>query len=243
MKQLTLFLLFLSGTLLFSSCFRDVFCVEGKGELITEEFVLDDFIGIDLEESGNVTIIQGEEQKVVVTAHENILDRLKTRVEGGIWDINLGRQCFDQLQLDIEITVPVIEEVHISGSGNITVGDFTQSEDLELSILGSGDIDLGRFTGVRNLEVKISGSGEINANEEFPNIEKVDFNISGSGLFDGYDLVTKELDARISGSGDIYTTVTEKITIRISGSGDLHYKGNPLIDANITGSGQIIDEN
>jgi hypothetical protein len=226
-----------------SSCFRDVFCVDGKGQRITDTFIVDDFTGVELQEAANVFISQGEEQKVIVTGKENILDLLQTEVKGGIWEIDLGRECFNDLDLTIEIVMPNLNELHISGSGTIVVEDFEDQGNLDISVTGSGILDLNRFSGTEDVDVRISGSGDIEIRDEFPDLKRIDIELTGSGIFDGFLMATDEMDARISGSGDIYTTVNEYINVRITGSGDLHYKGNPYIDANITGSGKIINEN
>ena len=238
----TLFLLLLIS-MSFTSCLKDIFCEDGKGDFLTETFIIDDFTGIELQEAANVTITQGPIQSVRVSAQENILDKLKTEVNGGVWDIDLGRDCFNDLELDIEITIPVIDEIHLSGSGLIEVGDFDDQDNIDMSVTGSGTIEVGQFTGTKDVDVKISGSGEIFARGAFPDLEKMNIEMTGSGNFDGFNISTNELDSRISGSGNIFITVQEYMNIRITGSGDLHYKGNPLIDANITGSGKIINEN
>ncbi len=229
--------------LLSTSCLREVFCEEGEGDLLTETISINEFNGIDLKEDGDVFITQGDEFKVVVTARENILDRLETEVNGGIWDITLGRDCYQNLHLEVEITMPVLDEIHLSGSGKIDVGDFLNQDNIDMSISGSGRIELGSFSGTRDIDAKISGRGEILPRAEFPDLESMNINITGSGNFDGFKLITNTLDAKISGSGDIFVTTEEEMDVTITGSGNLHYKGNPLIDASITGSGKIINEN
>jgi hypothetical protein len=243
MKNINMLLFILGATLLSTSCLREVFCEEGKGPMITETFAIDDFSGVELKEAAIVNIKQGPVQEVIVTGRENILDKLKTEVNGGIWEIDLGRDCFNDLQLTIDITVPAIDELHVSGSGDMLVGDFTDMGNLDLSITGSGVLELGEFTGTQDIDAKISGSGEILARRAFPDLEKLNIELTGSGNFDGFQLITKDLDARIAGSGNLFVTVEDYVNIRITGSGDMHYKGNPLIDANITGSGKIINEN
>lgn len=242
LKPLFIVSLFIIG-MSFSSCLKDVFCVDGKGDRITDTFIIDDFVGIELQEAAHVFITQGETQKVSVTGKENILDLLQTEVKGGIWEIDLGRECFNDLDLTIEIELPNISEVHLSGSGTIIVDDFENQNNLDISVTGSGILEMNRFSGTEDVDVRISGSGDIEIRDEFPDVKRLNIELTGSGIFDGYQLATDELDARISGSGDIYVTVLDYINVRITGSGDLHYKGNPLIDANITGSGKIINEN
>lgn len=243
MRKIRFLGLFLGLALISTSCLREVFCENGKGPMLIETFVINTFTGIELQEAATVNIKQGPIQEVVVTGQENILDLLQTEVNGGIWEIDLGRNCFNDLQLTIDITVPVVDELHVSGSGDMIVGDFTNMGNLDLSLTGSGTLELGAFTGTQDIDAKISGSGEILARKAFSDLVKLSIELTGAGNFDGFKLNTKNLDARITGLGDLFVTVEEYVNIRITGSGDLHYKGNPLIDATITGSGKIINEN
>lgn len=236
-------LLLLALSMTFSSCLREVFCVEGEGDTLTETLIIEDFVGINLTEAAHVRIIQSETQKVTVTAKENILERLDNDVVGGIWNIDLGRDCFQDLELKIDIQMKDLKEIEIKGSGEVVVESFTDQGDLDIDISGSGLLVMNEFAGTKDLDINISGSGDIEADGAFSNLEKMDFDLSGSGLLDGFSITTKELDAKISGSGKIFVTVEDRMDVKISGSGDLHYKGNPFIDAKITGSGKIINEN
>lgn len=225
------------------SCNREYFCVDGKGDLKTRILDINDFTGIDLQEGADVFIVQGPNQLVEVTGHDNVLDNLEEKVNGSIWDINLGKDCFNDLDLSIFITVPYIEELHLSGSGNIIVADFEDQYNLDMTVLGSGKIQVNRFSGTQDVDVRISGSGKIIVSDAFPDLDNLDVQLNGSGKLKAFPMVSQKADIEISGSGDLFITASEYLDVKISGSGDLHYKGNPIIKTNITGSGVIINEN
>ena len=77
--------------------------------------------------------------------------------------------------------MPNLEEVTLSGVGNITVNDFTNQGDLYLGISGLGKIELNTFEGPEELLINISGSGSIIANSEIPNLHDLEIKFSGSG--------------------------------------------------------------
>jgi hypothetical protein len=231
------------ASLSFTSCVKDLVCKDGEGGIETRTFDLDPFQGIILEESAYVTIKQSDTQKVTVTGHQNILDRLKQDVEGSIWEIDLGRGCFDDYELKIDIEIPDLKRILLSGSGDIIVDDFDEQGDLDILISGSGYIKLGSFSGTEEVNVSIPGSGEVYASSDFPDLKDLDLNIPGSGEFQGYNMVTDNCDVTISGSGDVYVYVTEYLKVLITGSGDVHYRGDPDIDVTITGSGDVINDN
>jgi hypothetical protein len=234
----------LIASLSFTSCDKEVICTDGDGAIITKTLSIADFTGIDLEEAGDVIISQGATQEVVVTGHSNIVNKLKTDVSGDIWKIDLGRGCFDNYELTIMVTVPDLETVRLSGSGNITVNDFTgQNNDLELDISGSGEMFLNTFNSPNNLNVNISGSGAITFYEEITGVNKLDLRISGSGEFYGFLVNADECKIKVSGSGDCEVSVNDELDVNISGSGNVYYKGNPTLTQHISGSGTLINAN
>ena len=233
----------LLATIFLSSCYKDAFCTRGNGEIISKTLNISDFTGIDFQEAGDVIITQGPEQLVTVTGDENIIKKLKENVHAGVWEIDLERGCYTDYDLSVHITLPVLEEVHLSGAGNIVVEDFENQNEFKVTISGSGDIDLNEFKGADKLDVKISGSGHIYGNESFEDLEDMEVTISGSGTFEAYPIITKSCDIKISGSGKAYLFVDETLDVNISGSGKVYYKGYPSIDTNISGSGSIINAN
>lgn len=236
-------LIIMLAAIFFSSCYKDAFCTRGNGEIVTKTLSISNFTGIDFQEAGDVYISQGPEQIVTVTGDENIIRKLKENVHSGVWDIDLERGCYTDYDLTVNITVPNIDEIHLSGAGNIVLEDFVDQEDLKVTISGSGDIDLNEFEGADKLKVVISGSGKVYGNEAFENLEELDIKISGSGRLEAYPIQAKVCDITISGSGNTYVFVQDDLDVNISGSGSVHYKGYPNIDSNISGTGNIINEN
>jgi len=244
MKTLSMYFLaimFISFS--FISCEKDTLCTKGEGTITTRTLVIPSFKGIDLAEAGDVIITQGATQAVVADGHSNIIDKIEKDVSGGVWAIDFGRGCYDDYELTLNITVPDLNEVLLSGAGDITIGDFTDQGDLDLNISGSGEITLNSFSGTQNLDVDISGSGEVQANSSFPSLKRIDLKIGGSGKFNGFPLETDECYIIVPGSGDSYVHVNDKLDVNISGSGTVYYKGFPAITEQITGAGSIVNSN
>ena len=229
MKKLgILFVLIIAVSL--SSCLRDVFCIEGKGNIITVELEVEDFNSINAIGVFDIFVSQGATQKVEVKGQENIIDYLETNVSGDIWDIKLDDDhCYTDYDLTLYIQVPDIEEITVTGVANVYIEDFTNQQSLELNITGSGDVEINDFLGCETMEVKISGSGDIDCKGEFDNLSQLDIEISGSGDFDGFNAITDYCDIRISGSGNCEVFVVKELDVNISGTGNIYYKGNPVI--------------
>jgi hypothetical protein len=67
----------------------------------------------------------------------------------------------------------------------------------------------------------------------------VEVRISGSGGFDGEDLVSPSGKVTISGSGSALMNASDELDVTISGSGGVTYMGNPVLDQTISGSGDV----
>lgn len=229
-----------------SSCKKDEVidtCIEGEGAITTRTLDLDAFSGVELAVAGDATISQGSPQKVEVTGHPNIIDLLKTDVTNGLWVIELEDGCYRDYDLSIEITIPDIDQLALSGSGNLLINDFAnQSGQLPVRLAGSGNITLNDFVGISKLDATISGSGSISVNKDMP-LESLDLSNSGSGHFFGFKTISDDCIVSSTGSGNVEVTVQNTLDVSLSGSGNVYYKGSPTITQDITGSGNIIDAN
>ncbi len=212
-------------------------CENGDGPVVEQVLNLSDFTGVDLKINANVYITQDDFFEVVAIGEQNAIDRLELNVRNDTWDVEFDG-CVKNYDLDIYITMPKVEYLEISGSGEITGETFFDPENITLRINGSGTLCLGLYS--QNINAKISGSGNIELEGE---AEQFDCRITGSGDIGAFKLETERADLEITGSGDISTHVLEFLKIKITGSGDVYYKGFPDLDVEITGSGRVVDAN
>ena len=246
MKHMKWIVLAVITALTVSSCFIDINdddglfggCVHGNGPIVSQEFILPQIYGIVVSLPANVFITQGPEQEIIVEGEENILDEIDLNIRNGIWEVETRRCVRDVYQLQIFITLPMIEELSILGSGSIVSENLLDVEDLFLSIPGSGHIDLA--VDADDIDAEIPGSGNIYLEGV---ADKVDLNITGSGDYKAYNLDSNDSDIRISGSGNAWVRVFDYLRVRISGSGTVRYRGYPDVDVSITGSGRVVDDN
>ncbi len=242
MKKITQQLILLCSIAVLISCSKENICTFGSGNTTTKNVSVPEFSGIVLNGNDNVTISQGP-QKVEVTGKSNIIDRLETYVSNGIWNIKLEEGCYKNADLSFAISVPNISDIKLIGSGNITVNDFIDQNDLYVDLIGSGKINMNENTGTENLKIYIEGSGKFNGFGNFANLNYADIEIFGSGEFNGFPIHANNTLVTLKGSGNCRTYSQEKLEVTIQGSGDLFYKGNPNITVNITGTGKVIDAN
>ena len=225
------------------SCQKDSISISGQGSIASKTLSISDFSGIDLAEAGNVVVSQGAIQEVVATGHTNIIDRIRKEVSGDTWKIDFEKGRYKDYELTINITVPNLKSISLSGSGHITVNDFIDQSELDIDLSGSGQIDLYRFTGPKNMDVDISGSGTITGNSEIPLLQNANIKISGSGRYDGFPIMSDDCKIKMSGSGNCNVSVRNTLDVTISGSGTVYYRGNPTVMDHTNSAGHIIDAN
>ncbi|WP_299048915.1 head GIN domain-containing protein [uncultured Polaribacter sp.] len=215
--------------------------IKGNGNLITVNRTTLDYNNIEVAGSFHVFLVKGKEGKITIEGEENIIEYLETEVSGSTLQIKFEKGVNAQTTKKLIITVPFqsLEKVSLGGSGKIKSTAVIKASYFKTNLAGSGDIALK--VDAEEVASSIAGSGNISLEG---NTKHLVCAIAGSGDVKAYDLKTKELSVKITGSGSIKTHVTSMIKAKIVGSGSVYYKGNPSkIDSKSVGSGDIIDKN
>lgn len=227
------------STVFFESC-EYGWTVTGSGYIVKDTTDLPAFDGFVIEGSMDVVLTYGETQLVIVETDDNILSLIDIEVYNGLCHIDYRpNTSINNVHTRIYITLPLIKEINIAGSGDVLTSNSFENQDvLEIIIGGSGDVAI-EFYG-NELEVEIIGSGDIDL---AGSVDKNSIIISGSGDIDAFDLSTNITDIRIYGSGNTRCFVNDELDVTIGGSGNIYYKGFPTISQNIYGSGRIYNYN
>ena len=215
-------------------------CLRGNGIKAEETRDLDFFNRFSSEGDYDIVVISDTVYSIHIETDENLIPYIRTRISGTHLVIDQGtRKCLrPELPILVTIRVPEVHLMELVGSGQITADNLNTNE-LRAEISGSGRIDL-RGLDVGILEGMITGQGDLIFWGDAVN---ADFDITGSGLVDAYNLTTRTCIASISGSGNMQVNVERHLDVNISGSGNIYYRGNPSVSTNISGSGSVINDN
>ncbi len=236
MKPILFFLII--PFLVFTGCENPFIGIRGTGPVVNEQITIDAIQSINMAIDADVYLIKGDEQLVEIEAQQNIIEVIETDVDGGMWKIEYGRNVYRHEPVKIYITLPYIDEIILSGSGDIYSEDTFETDEIELLISGSGDIDFSANVLVSNSLITGSGQIFLTGGTNFQNVE-----ISGSGDYNGYDFLSSEAEVSIPGSGNCRINASDRLDVSISGSGNVYYKGTPMIHTDITGSGGVYNGN
>ena len=188
--------------------------VQGSGVAATQSRALATFGSLDLAGSNNVTVAVGGRQSVVVHADSNLLRYVTTRVVSGTLVIGTTGSFTTKSPMSVEVSVPSLAAVTLSGSGQIAVTG----------------IDAPRLT------VTLPGSGALYASGT---VTRLDVTLGGSGLAQLDNLAARDVHAVVAGSGLIRVTATADLNAAVTGSGAIVYSGNPQVTSSVTGSGAV----
>jgi Putative auto-transporter adhesin, head GIN domain len=188
--------------------------VQGSGVAATQSRVLPTFSSLDLAGSNHVTVAVGGRQSVVVHADSNLIRYVTTRVTAGTLVIGTTGSFTTRNPMSVEVSVPSLAAVTLSGSGKISV------------------------TGINapRLTVTLPGSGRLDANGT---VTQLDVTLGGSGLAQLDSLAARDVHAVVAGSGLIRVTATASLNAAVTGSGAIIYSGNPQVTSSVTGSGTV----
>lgn len=196
--------------------------VRGEGGITSRTLTLDSFHSVTNLQGVNISISQGNQQKVVATGHANIINRLQHGVIDGGWTVLLQEGCYSDLNLALDITLPTLKEV-ISKS--------------------SGDISLSGFSSLDELSLVSMGSGQLSARADFGEVQNLLIDNRGSGILTLYTIESLNCHVISAGSGDTFVHVRDSLEVEIRGSGNVRYRGMPVIAESRTGNGNLINAN
>ncbi len=150
----------------------------------------------------------------MVHADSNLMRYVTARVVAGTLVIGTTGSFTAKSPMSVEVSVPSLAAVKLSGSGQISV------------------------TGINGprLTVTLAGSGALYASGT---VAKLDVTLSGSGLAQLSNLAARDVHAVVTGSGLIRVTATASLNAAVPGSGAIIYRGNPQVTSSVTGSGTV----
>ena len=210
--------------------------VKGDGNVKEKVREVGEFHGVRVTSGMNVHLVQGELQKVVVSADANLHDLIETNVEDGILEIKALANIWRAEKKEVIVTTPDLSEITGTAGSNV----FTDNR------LKAGKIHIKGSAG-SNLHISINGQNmEVSANSgsniyiEGTANELIIRTSSGANIKAG-ELLTPKCDAKASSGGNLWITAGNVLSADASSGGNIFYSGSPeTINSNTSSGGNII---
>ena len=211
--------------------------VKGNGNVTTKTHTTESYEQVSLVGFMDVYLEAGTEGTITVTTDANIQEYVIVEVKKGKLTLKIKNGISIRTKKGVHITVPFtdINNVSLTGSGDVITKSPINSTNFETEVTGSGDVILE--VNATTIDAKVTGSGDMRLTGKTTELE---IKVTGSGDFSSKELTAQNVEAYVSGSGDINVMATKNIKARVHGSGDIVYYGNPAnTDAKVMGSGDI----
>src|SRR4030095_3946559 len=192
------------------------------------------FKSLDASGAFVITLIQGNEESVVIETTPAISAQIKTKVDGETLKIYTEKGFKTNDKIALTVNFKNLESMDCSGAIVLNANAPLKFENLSLDL--SGACKLNFELSASKLDVDISGAGNSILNG---NVSKVSLDISGAGKFMASSLVAEDYDIDISGTGNAEVYATKTLNVQVSGTGVVKYKGEPVIKKDISGTGNV----
>ena len=209
----------------------------GSGTLATEIRVAEGFQEVAVAGSIKVLLRQSGREGVEISADNNLLPLIETRVSDGTLHIKPVRGAAYTSNNPVTVTVDfkALKTLSLGGSGVVT-GTALKGATLKLAIGGSGDVKLSDVQ-LADLSVSVGGSGSFAASGRS---NKLTVSVGGSG-----GVLTEQLDAddvsiALAGSGGAVVKANRTLRVSIAGSGSVVHSGNAVPSTSLAGSGTVM---
>jgi hypothetical protein len=217
--KLSFLLLSIAFTL--SSCSNND-CISSGGKITTEQRSVEDFTKIELEGAFKVTIRQDSFSLMKITADENVIPKVKSRVSGNTLHIQLEDKLCDSGEVEIALSAKVWESIESSGASEITGSNSINTDNLDIDLSGASKINLNLV--VSRLKTEASGSSKIALTGQ---ARQHIMNLSGSNTTEAFGFVVSDYRIETSGASKLNINVLNNLEVKSSGVSDISYKGTP----------------
>jgi hypothetical protein len=192
--------------------------VRGSGAMKTETRDVSGFSAIDVSGAFEVEIVAQKDFSVEVEADDNLLELIKTEVDGDTLKIRSEKSIKSGSPLKIRISAPNIESLDLSGASKINLVNLS-SDSLHLDSSGASKIKIEGTT--KTFEVEMSGASKLDAE----NLKAENVSVDSSGASSAYVYVTGELKADLSGATNVtYSGSPKNVQKKISGASSVKEK-------------------
>lgn len=204
---------------------------ESQSIRLRDQFGLSDFNRVDISGLFSIEISQGDDYAVELEGNSNTKDHYEVYVSGETLVVDFDddrnffwkRELFDVDKVKIKITMPSLDELKVTGAGDLFVRGFNE-EDAEIKLLGAVEGE-GDFS-ANNLTINLTGASslELKGNGNF-----LEVNAVGASALRAYNYEVEEAIVEAHGASTARVFVTRKLEITKGLASSVSHRGDPEI--------------
>ncbi len=234
-------------------------CTEAAGPTVTRQYSYTDFTRVQVGSAFQVNITPGDTYSISITAPENYFEHTTVEKASNTLEVGIKFGFWGFLQNisgrpKLEVTMPALEILDMSGASTGTAKGFKSTKDFKLQLSGasSADIDVEAYdtsmtvSGASHLtgrlvahDVRVNLSGASTTTLD-GTINDLNLQVSGASHATLDGLEGKNARAELSGASSAVVSVKGTMDVFLSGASHLQYTGNPSLGTvDITGASSI----
>ncbi|MGF7138378.1 head GIN domain-containing protein [Roseimarinus sediminis] len=196
--------------------------VKGNGNVVKETREVGSFTTIKASAGVNVFLFQGDEEKVVVEADENLQECVVVRTRGDVLTCYIDCSILYSKKLNVYVNFKTLKRVDASSGADVYGETLIRAETLNLHSSSGADIKLE--IDADEVECSSDSGADIVLKGK---ADRFDGNASSGADIKASDLEVDRCKASASSAGDISIRVHDEINANASSGGDVTYYGNP----------------
>jgi len=220
MKTLKIIPLILLLTLTSCNIFNGV---KGEGPVKTVEVIdLSEFTNVKISRGLQVELTQGNENKALIKANENLLDLITVVVEDNTLKISSKKNIYKADAKKVYLTYKNIENLHLNSGSHVKNTDVLKSEKLNIYAHSGAHAEL--YTKSDYIHCETHSGAHLNI-KGFTNYSNI---LAHSGaLLNAKNLQSKSVTAQAHSGAKIKVFATETINGQAHSGASIRFSGNP----------------
>lgn len=210
--------------------------VTGSGVVVRELRETSPFSSVSVSSAIKLVLTQGSAYEVVVSADDNLLPLVVTKVSGS--NLNIGLEPFTSLrrykEIVVYVTAPEFQSINCSGASEVKATNMLSQESLIIKSSGASEVNLS--VDARYLEVEGSGASEITMEGSAGSLMA---KISGASEMKSYGLNCLMAEVELSGASDMWVYAAERVIGKASGASSLYVKGSATVNVRTSGASSV----
>lgn len=207
-------------------------------QTISKTLELKDFSRIRLYAAYEATVYPSDTYKVVATGRQKDLDELEATVADGTFIADKNNICLFcwARPVRLEIYLPKLEEVNLSGASKITAAGF-EPQEMTVKLSGASRADLNVKT--QKIFVDLSGASNLEIKGEA--VDGV-FKASGASGISAKETDVKNAEVELSGASRARFGQLDSLSGKASGASKIYFFSALQSKVNLSGASKIIEE-
>jgi len=161
--------------------------------------------------------------KIEIKGDENLVEQVKYVLQDGRLILSSNNKLYCDNNLKISLKTNDLKSISTGFIGNVQMNSAFYGEELKIGMSGAGNFSADSLF-INSLTVNSGGIASIRLSGK---ANKAQFDLSGAGKIDAFELVSDTVFARVNGVGSIQCNPLEYLDGRLLGIGKITYKQEP----------------